>query len=146
MEGSRAISQTQQMCWQPQAFGYFHRETGKIGKIQGFLKVIYWVLRNNFLPQQFWAVRPGGGSAQYLSQQMVCYLSLCLYLTSAKSAPLTQGYSLEIFVLINSFCVIYFGPLILISGININLNQKAVSLLLHHSCRSGVLHFPELYC
>lgn len=33
MEGSRAISQTQQMCWQPQAFGYFHRETGKIGKI-----------------------------------------------------------------------------------------------------------------
>lgn len=58
---------------------------------------------------------------------MVCYLSLCLYLTSEKSAPLTQGYTSETFHLDYSIYVIYFGPLIPISGININLNHRTFS-------------------
>lgn len=69
---------------------------------------------------------------------MVCYPSLCLYLTSEKSAPLTQGYTFEIFQLDYSIYVIYFGPLIPISGININLNHKAFS--------PASIHADQAYC
>lgn len=88
-----------------------------------FFASLSQVLTNNFLSQQSWAVR----AVPTIFPNKWCVILPCLYLTSEKSAPLTQGYSLEIFRLDYSIYVIYFGSLIPISGININLNHKAFS-------------------
>lgn len=122
MKGNRAINQTHKKWWQPQAFGCFHRESGKTEKNM-FFSSLSRVLTNNFLSQQSWAVR----AVPTIFPNKWCVILPCLYLTSEKSAPLTQGYSLEIFRLDYSIYVIYFGSLIPISEININLNHKAFS-------------------